>query len=531
MSERATASAAQWKHGVIHLVWWRSGNVRKLIFGWVELLPAGAPMPANHPFLRKRLSGASESFVQVARFPMDADTALQRFEEATAGALALPTHPLQPTRGDGAQVLFGPVDEEPNGDDWIVADELPFLPRIHGLAEVRGLHGKLDADVEADTSTNDFEQWFRNHMFFSLREHPEFRGSLLCVRYDPVVRWVDNRLVDLSAVDEVELYRVSTWPSASTDGLKLSVTQQRPYGITRPRTHQIVRPGAPTRIQWHGKIAETASEIVDRDGVVRWRSGYTPFLRQIGMEGSFTVGTEVIEVRENGKVIDSFSKSNSLVSSGGSGFVGEALKPGSFQVSASVARVKREERERLARYAPTWLEEEQHAANLVRAILSQAKRSVWIFDPYFSSRGLLRFVLAVQPGSPKVEAFTSAAHLKTKLKHDSSRRVLDDVQSAMAALAAHKVDIALRLLPGGSHPIHDRFIIVDESRAWMSGNSLSAIGRRASVLLEVPLSEELIDRLKGIRANSVGIDEWLSRQNEGAVDDESDADEDGEPLQ
>ncbi|CAB3755437.1 VPA1262 family N-terminal domain-containing protein [Paraburkholderia humisilvae] len=530
MSESKNIGAAvQWEHGIIHLVWWRFGKVRRLVFGWIELMPIGAPLPPNHPFLRKRISGANESFVHVARFPMNANAAVEWFDSAQRGALVLPTHPLLPTPGDGAELLCGDMDAEPKGSDWAVADQLPFLPQIHGLAEVRGLHGKMNFDVEADTNTDDFDQWFKDHMFFSLREHSEFRGSLLCVRYDPVVRWVDNRLMDLSAIDEAELYRVSTWPSASSEGLKISVTQRRPYGTTKPIVREIARPGTPIEIQWRGKIAETASEIVDRDGVVRWRSGFTSFLRQIGIQGAFAVGTDAIEVREDGKVIDSFSKSKLIGPRGAGNLVGEALRADSFQVAASVSRFKREERERLAQYAPTWLEDEKHAANLVRAILGQARQSVWIFDPYFSARGLLRFVLSVQPGSPKVEVFTSAKHLRTKLKSDPSKRVMDGVQSAMADLKAHKIDIELRLLPGGAHPIHDRFIVVDESRAWMSGNSLSAIGRRASVLLEVPLCEDLIGRLTDVRKKSTSFNDWLSR-GEGEIEDVDAADDDGAPL-
>lgn len=531
MSESTTASDAQWEHAVIHLVWWRSDKIRRLIFGWVELMPVGAPLPANHPFLRKSLPGASNSFVHVARFPTDAASATWWFEKARDGALQLPTHPLKPTPGDGSEVLCGPMVAEPGHDIWILADELPFLPRIHGFAEARGLHGKLSEEVKAGIATEDFEQWFQSHMFFSLRDHPEYQGSLLCVRYDPVVRWVDNGIADLTAADETELYRVKTWPAAARDDLTLSVTQRRPYGITRPIAHHIKRPGQLIEVKWPGKISETASQIADGTGIVHWRSDYTAFLRQIGVNGTATVGMEVIEIRENGKVIDKFSKNKSLGSIGAGSLVGEALKPESFEVSASVARSKREERARLGRYAPTWLEDELEAASLVRAILGGAKQSIWIFDPYFSARGLLRFVLSVQPGSPKVEAFTSAAHLKTKLKHDPSRRVLDGVQSALADLASHKVDIEMRLLPGGVHPIHDRFIVVDEARAWMSGNSLSAIGRRASVLLEVPLSDDLVERLTEVRRNSVSFNEWAARQDVGEVDDENEVDEDGQPLQ
>jgi hypothetical protein len=530
VNETTDVEASGWEHGVIHLVWWRAGNVRRLIFGWVELLPSGVPMPANHPFRRKPVLGAKDRFVHVARFPMSAQDAMRWFEQARSGTLLLPSHPLSPTNGDGACLEGSPTILEPLGDEWTLADELPFAPRIHGAAEVRGLHGALSPGVAADIGSEDFDAWFRKTMFFSLLEHNELQGSLLCVRYDPVIRGVDSLLVSDDEANEAEVYRVTRWPKAVLEGMRLIVTQRRPHGISRPKISPIARAGQVIKVQWQGKINQTSSEVVDDAFSIRWHSGFTGYFRQVRINPSVIVGTDRIEISEDGKIIDSYSVSRRLGRGGNPSFAGEALKPDSFQVEAEVARARREERAALARYEPMWLEEEQEAADVVRGIVTRAASTVWLFDPYFSARAFLRFVLAVAPGSATVEVFTSASHLKTRLRLDPTRRELDGVQSAMNEIMARGTDARLFVLPGGVHPMHDRFVVVDGSRAWMSGNSLSAIGRRTSVLLELPLAGDVIDRLKEVRRAARPFSEWLagveSGSSEGSIDDL----EDDEPV-
>lgn len=529
MNETKDIERSGWEHAVVHLVWWRAGSVRRLIFGWVELLPRGVPMPANHPFLRKQVLGAKDRFIHVARFPMSFQDALRWFEQARSGTLLLPSHPLKPTSGDGAHLEGSPTNLEPPGDDWTLADELAFAPRIHGAAEVRGLHGAVSPDVAADIGSEDFDAWFRKTMFFSLLEHSELQGSLLCVRYDPAIRGVGSLLIDEEA-NEAEIYRVTTWPKAVLEGMRLIVTQRRPHGISRPNVTPIVRAGQVVKVQWQGKINQTSSEVIDDKLSIRWRSGFTGYFREVRINPSVTVGIDQIQILEGGKIADSYSVSRQLGRGGNPNFKGGALKPDSFQVAAEVARARREERTALVRYEPMWLEEEQRAADVVRGIVTRAESTVWLFDPYFSARAFLRFVLAVSPGSATVEVFTSASHLRTRLRSDPTRRELDAVQSAMNEIIARGTDARLFVLPGGAHPMHDRFVVVDESRAWMSGNSLSAIGRRTSVLLELPLAGEVIGRLKEVRRAARPFSEWLARIETGDSDDSSDDLEGEEPI-
>ncbi|KGB90255.1 VPA1262 family N-terminal domain-containing protein [Burkholderia multivorans] len=526
MSEQAFDDVSQWGRGVVHLVWWRAGQVRRLIFGWIELLPNGAPTPANHPFIRHTVLGAKNRFVHVARFPMAAATAMEWFMAARAGSLTLPSHPRNTTSGDGSILSDGPQLVEPPGNEWSIAEDHPFLPRMHGLVEVRGLHGDLSADVAADIDTDDFENWFKSVMFFSLREHYELKGSLLCVRYDPLVRQVQDRLCDRSADDEAEVYRVVAWPNADLDATKLVVTQRRPHGTSMPVVRPITRAGEVIKVQWAGKIDRTSSLVIGADFAIHWHTEFTAFLRQVGIRLSPVSGTDVFQLKNKEKdtVVDQFSVPRPMGKLNQINFVGESLRPDIFQVIAGVAQIRRDERSQLERYSPTWLDDEQQAAAFVRSIVGPARESVWIFDPHISSFGILRFVLASHTRSAAFEIYTSAAHLKSKPRNSGNPRVLDGVQDAINQVRDRGIDIRLHILPGGNHPMHDRFIVVDESCAWLSGNSLEAIGRRASVIVKVPLPQDIIDRLRKIREDATSLESWLktkeSKSEEKPSDDE-----------
>ncbi len=62
---------------------------------------------------------------------------------------------------------------------------------------------------------------------------------------------------------------------------------------------------------------------------------------------------------------------------------------------------------------------------------------------------------------------------------------------------------------GESAPLHDRFLVID-GRVWLSGNSLHAIGERASVLIEIPDPDEILTRMKPILGLAVPFEQWLA---------------------
>ena len=66
-------------------------------------------------------------------------------------------------------------------------------------------------------------------------------------------------------------------------------------------------------------------------------------------------------------------------------------------------------------------------------------------------------------------------------------------------------------MPGRRAPLHDRFLIAD-GRVWLSGNSLNAIGTRASLLIELPNPEEVLNHLAPIIERTELFSTWLSQR-------------------
>ena len=183
------------------------------------------------------------------------------------------------------------------------------------------------------------------------------------------------------------------------------------------------------------------------------------------------------------------------------------------------------------------------ATQYVRSKIGSARRSVLIVDPYFSTVGLMAFGHAARRPDVAVRILTSADSLKESERCERRttppwwpwrwtallqwrvvrcrsgkkpanaeprsdqgsilQRVLDETFDRMAAKPK------IRVLPGKSSPIHDRFLVVD-GEVWLSGNSLSTLGERAGMIVRLPDPEQVISRLETFWKDSRVLSDWLS---------------------
>ena len=83
------------------------------------------------------------------------------------------------------------------------------------------------------------------------------------------------------------------------------------------------------------------------------------------------------------------------------------------------------------------------------------------------------------------------------------QRALDETFDTMSAKPK------IRVLPGKSSPIHDRFLVID-GMVWLSGNSLSTLGERAGIIVRLPDPEQVVGRLEAFWNDSRDLSQWLS---------------------
>jgi hypothetical protein len=67
------------------------------------------------------------------------------------------------------------------------------------------------------------------------------------------------------------------------------------------------------------------------------------------------------------------------------------------------------------------------------------------------------------------------------------------------------------VLSGKTPPLHDRFLVIDDEVLFL-GNSLNALGERASLILSVPDSEPILAKLKLMAAMAVAFENYASRR-------------------
>ena len=221
------------QRAIIHLAWSVANEVRRLVFGWTEILPTCFPPMRGHPFRSPKVKQAA-SRLYVARFPMRATEAVRWFEGAAGGDLWLPSHPDKKTGGDGQPLLGPPFRREPENGSQSSAQHLPFLPSVHGVMLVQGLFGNEDSAFSQELAKEPQAKWLRENMFIDLSEHPEFVGSLIMVAHPPVVRDVGSQL-GITNGREFELVRIRRWPGTDLAEHKLIAVEQKMLGLSVPR--------------------------------------------------------------------------------------------------------------------------------------------------------------------------------------------------------------------------------------------------------------------------------------------------------
>jgi hypothetical protein len=206
------------------------------------------------------------------------------------------------------------------------------------------------------------------------------------------------------------------------------------------------------------------------------------------------------------------------------------------------AEARRERRATARRYDQTWFESGERSAALafVRSWIARARSYVLVADPYFGARQILQFLHAVpridvsftiltsrfafenEDSEPSGVSANGRNDPKTvpsqpggsgsREKRDAVVRRLDAYIAAMATFDSRGIKkVETLVLVGSTPPLHDRFLVIDDT-AWFLGNSLNALGDRASLILQVPDSEPVIERLSRMKAQALPFDEYAKRR-------------------
>jgi hypothetical protein len=156
-----------------------------------------------------------------------------------------------------------------------------------------------------------------------------------------------------------------------------------------------------------------------------------------------------------------------------------------------------------------------------------------VADPYLGARQILQFLQAVPRTQIDFTILTSRLAFETE--YEAIDALLDGDRaenSAGVATESERLTIFTRslatlgtrgmksvtalVLSGKPPPLHDRFLVIDDEVLFL-GNSLNALGERASLILSVPDSEPVLARLRAMASLALPFETYASRRRQASA--------------
>lgn len=145
-------------------------------------------------------------------------------------------------------------------------------------------------------------------------------------------------------------------------------------------------------------------------------------------------------------------------------------------------------------FFPGGAEDKVKARNAVSEMLNKASKRCMLLDPYFGAPDLY-YAYLIQNTSVPVQILTSAAFLKSTIVSASGKKIKQafplkrEVEKFKRTFPCQSIEV--KVLSGGTSPLHDRYIVIDE-KVYLLGSSFNEFGSRATTLIKVPHPELMI---------------------------------------
>jgi hypothetical protein len=147
------------------------------------------------------------------------------------------------------------------------------------------------------------------------------------------------------------------------------------------------------------------------------------------------------------------------------------------------------------------------AEEAIQKLLSSAKRTAILVDPYFAADEIKVWLPSVATRGAEIQVLTSSHGLKQrsipdappgkKLKGAALEKAHLErlVQGLIDAKKQNWVNpTTVHVMRGNPPPIHDRFLVADD-RVWLLGSSLNQFGSRGTMIVELPLPGEVLPKI------------------------------------
>lgn len=507
------------------------GQEGRLFFATVSLIPRGRPLPPPMKELDQCPVGKTGEIVFFRRVLLSVQEAVDWYRALGSNDDKSPTPSRNEERNskyDGIKIEVSALTDDPAwpylglpmGDGLFShlsgrSHPAPFI----GNAPAR-IHRRFGNQEGFDLMLADDKAvaFVARRLHVDLRLYREYLGSIALVVPDPVLKQIDHFMIPASA-DKGEriFYRFVPRAGESLDGLKLTTFDEQAHLLTDLRTQEIPADGILDIDK--GDCIGTYGYVVthQQHGVLAYSPPY-PFLRQIGLNmrpvssGGITVSVPTSDSSNSSRMEYPAAQRSTLASQS---LIGDGPRIPNVNARIAIAASRREKLANAKLYGQRWFSDgsREEAMRFVQGELRRAKSRVMVADPYLAGLQLGQFLYAVNPETTSVILLTSGLAFKSKEQEPSKT---DDFSQRLAQLEKDaKVTAKAYVLQ--SSILHDRFLVIDDA-VWFLGNSLNALGDRASLIVKLPNPDEVIDQLESMLKQAISFDDYKIRQTKSQED-------------
>ena len=498
----------EYRQAVIHLSWFRDGQVRHLLFGMIELRPNELSETESCVFPKAfRVENKGSKYLYYRRFALPVADAIEWYKNAADSNLILPHDPKCRTKGDGAKLEGSKFVQEPSWTHFVSSNELVFAPewmhgsRTHFLFPENVLSPEVSEIIQSEKYRAKLEEWLN---FDIVEAYPEYLGAICLVAPNPLFRSIEKSHFEQAGEDAAETvaYKLVARQGQRLNGLRLEIVNERLRGRMTPLVHEFDN-DAIVVLDFPAEIYKEGRSITHpKYGLMEW-SDPLSIARTISTTIELHRRRKRVQVPADGDKRPGYEYEVNEVEDAGDIIIGDTLEDaiGSRLIEAKNRRSRRQAAED---YDQKWFHREpSEAAQYIRRKIGKAHNTVLIVDPYFAGRELLGFGHAIRRSEVQVRILTSARVLKKKAGPQLLTFLNDTFKD-------DSTKPKIRVM-GQNSSVHDRFLIVDDI-VWLSGNSLHTIGERAGMIIKLPDPEPVIELLHGFWCQAPTLPDWLTNR-------------------
>ncbi|MDH5975193.1 hypothetical protein L8R98_00220 [Vibrio splendidus] len=485
----------------------RADSIERLVFSTIKLFPKGRGKPSTNTSISEFPIGKGREVLFYRKIILTAKDAIEWYRtREIESKLPLPPYDVDIERYNKSEIVVGNLIDDPiwpnlglpTGTALFYGSNRTHPAPFIGNSSAR-IHRRFGSRFGFSTILNSPNaiSFISRRLQINLQEYPEYLGSIVLLALDPVIKSVENFLINSSTDDERIFYRFIPRVGQTLKGLKLHTFDEQSNLLTSFESINIPENGILTlsKGSCYGRYGYVITHPIH---------GILSYLPPSGFIRSIKVGMgKNIEAKDVRVPIGNTSKISEINSSRAEESVNSRI---------AEASIVRENKQRGKSADQRWFDKDskQEAMHFIRSKIARASSRVIVVEPYIGVIKIPKLLSNIKPSNVFLSILTSsqAFHSKKIVENESHGIVKYDIeflnsfaQNIEDIRIGKNVDIKVNVL---SDELDDHFLIIDDD-VWFTGNALTDLGERGSIILKLPNPDEILKKLEKLHQASMPL--------------------------